>query len=458
VTVLGRRLQPSGILVLSFAGAILAGTLLLKLPAAAVQPLGWIDAFFTATSAVCVTGLIVVDTGSAFTPFGQVVILLLIQAGGLGIMTFAVFFSLLFGGRLSFQDRWVIQESLLYSPSTELRRLLGHVLVFTLTVEGIGALLLWSVFARDLGVWRGLYVSVFHAVSAFCNAGFSLFADNLMRYRGHAGVNFVITGLIIVGGLGFLVILELRDRLWALRSLEQRRGALRRPLSLHAKLVLAVTAGLLALGMVAFLALERHNLLSGLAWGERLQAAWFMTVTPRTAGFNTVDYGQATAATLFFTMLLMFIGASPGSTGGGVKTTTVGLLVALLHSRRRASPNVFAFGRTVPRGVVERALAVTLLAAALVAGVAVLLLVAEQGAVAYRAARQAALPLLFEAVSAFGTVGLSAGVTPTLSPAGRLLIVLLMFVGRVGPLTVALVASGVSGPRYRYAEESVMVG
>ncbi len=447
-------------LLLSFAAAVAAGTLLLLLPASTRRPLGVIDALFTATSAVCVTGLAVVDTGSTFTPLGQALILVLIQAGGLGIMTFAVFFAVAVGGaRPSFQERFVIEESLLHSPHADMARLLRRVLGFALGVEALGALALWPVFADRLGPGHGLWAGVFHAVSAFCNAGFSLFADSLTGYRGHAGVNLVITGLIVVGGLGFLVNLELGAQLRArLGGRAARAGRERRPLSLHAKLVLSVSAALLLLGALGCLALEHDNLLRDLPWRERLLAAWFMAVTPRTAGFNTVDYGQASAATLFFTAMLMFVGASPGSTGGGIKTTTLGLLLALLRARRRGSPGVFAFSRALPRNVVERALSVSLLSAALIAGVLLLLLLAEQGQVAYSAARTPFLPLLFEAVSAFGTVGLSTGITPELSPAGRLLVVGLMFAGRVGPLTLALVGVGGGAPRYRYAEESVMVG
>ena len=290
---------------------------------------------------------------------------------------------------------------------------------------------------------------------AFCNAGFSLFPDNLIRYRADVTVNLVITALIIVGGLGFLVNMELRDQ--ALLRWRKRRPP---RLSLHTRLVLVVTAALLVVGMAGFLISEWRNLLQGLPLPEKLLASWFQSVTPRTAGFNTVDYGQAATATLFFTIFLMFIGASPGSTGGGVKTTSVGLLFALLHARYRGRGRAMLFQRTIPHAVMDRALSVILLSWILASSALLLLTVAELGFAPHGRARPQFIALMFETVSAFGTVGLSTGITPSLTPAGKMLIALLMFAGRLGPVTVAL-AAGRKAPgrvRFRYAEENVMVG
>jgi trk system potassium uptake protein TrkH len=431
------------------------GSFLLSLPFAQaggrVTPL---DAFFTATSAVCVTGLVVVDTGTRFSTAGQAVVLGLIQAGGLGLMTFAVFVSAVLGRSLSFTDRMVIQDAMHHTPSPGVRRLVRYVLVFTLATEAVGAALLWLRFSGERTAGEALWQAVFHSVSAFCNAGFSLLGDNLVRYRADAFVNLVVTGLVIVGGLGFLVNLELRDQLIA-------RLTRRRPprLTLHARLVLAVTGILLVVGALGFLLLEWHNLLAGLPLGEKLLAAWFQSVTPRTAGFNTVDFGQASSDTLFFTIFLMFVGASPGSTGGGIKTTSLGLIFALFVARWRGRGRARLFKRTIPHAVMDRALALALLAWVLVSA-AILVLVNTQGrGEPFPSDEPRFIALMFEAVSAFGTVGLSTGITPSLSAAGKLVLVALMFAGRVGPLTLVL-AVGPRGERgrFRYAEENVMVG
>ncbi|MBI3932681.1 MAG: TrkH family potassium uptake protein [Acidobacteria bacterium] len=449
------QLHPSAVLVASFGGAILAGAVLLSAPVSSTgMPVSFLDALFTATSATCVTGLTVVDTGTRFSLFGQWVILALIQAGGLGIMTFAVFVALALGRQISFQDRMVIQDSLHHSPTAELRKLVRYILVFTVTVEVAGALCLWVRWRSEFPAARALYLALFHAVSAFCNAGFSVFSDSLARYRGDVPVNLVVTALVVVGGLGFLVNMELRDQV-ALRIRGRRPPAL----SLHAKLVSTVTAWLLALGTVGFLGLEWGNLLRDVPGGEKLLVSWFHSVMPRTAGFNTVDYGRAAAGTLFFTVLLMFVGGSPGSTAGGIKTTSLGLLVGLVRARWAGRGRAFLFGRTVPHTVMDRALSVTLVSWVLASGALMLLVVTEQGAAPHDAAEPRFLSLMFETVSAFATVGLSTGLTPQLTPAGKAILIVLMFVGRLGPLTVAFAAGRARPPRrFRYAEENVMVG
>jgi trk system potassium uptake protein TrkH len=444
------------LLAASFALVIVAGTALLSLPLAhAAAPVPLLDALFTATSAVCVTGLTVVDTGTRFTPFGQAVVLGLVQVGGLGLMTFAVFAGLALGGRVAFTSRVVIQETMHHTPRAGVRRLVRYVLAFTLVSEAAGALVLWLRFRAETGLPGGaVWSSVFHSVSAFCNAGFSLFPDNLVRYRGDVAVNLAITGLIILGGLGFLASMELRDQLAA--RLRRRRPP---RLTLHTRLVLVVSAALLLGGMLVYLALEWHNVLGGMPPGERLLAAWFLSVTPRTAGFNTVDYGQMASQTLFFTIFLMFVGASPGSTGGGIKTTTFGLLVALVAARWRGRGRATVFHRTIPHAVMDRALLLAMLAWALVSLGIGLLSMAETGDAPYLDERPRFIAMMFEAVSAFGTVGLSTGITPTLAGASKLVLIALMFVGRVGPLTLVLaIRPRERKGRFRYAEENVMVG
>lgn len=439
----------------SFALVIAGGTLLLSLPFAhSGEPVSFLDALFTSTSAVCVTGLTVVDIGTRFSPAGQAVVLALIQVGGLGLMTFAVFVGVLLGRKVAFTDRMVIQGSMHHTPKAGVRRLVRHVLAFTLAVEAAGAALLWLRFRGQYAAGEAIWQSVFHSVSAFCNAGFGLLADNLVRYRGDVLVNLVVTGLIVAGGLGFLVNMELWDQA------RLRLRGIRAPLlTLHARLALTVTAALLLGGTVAFLALEWGNVLRDLPLGERVLAAWFQSVTPRTAGFNTIDYGQVSSDTLFFTIFLMFVGASPGSTGGGIKTTTFGLLMALVVARWRGRGRATVFHRTIPHAVMDRALTLALLAWALVSLAIGLLAAIETRGVPVGEAKPRFLALMFEAVSAFGTVGLSTGITASLSGAGKLVLVALMYVGRVGPLTLVLaVGPRPSRGRFRYAEENVMVG
>jgi trk system potassium uptake protein TrkH len=443
------------LLVASFALVIGLGALLLSLPVAhAGGPVSLLDAFFTATSATCVTGLTVVDTGSRFSPFGQAVVLGLIQVGGLGLMTFAVFVGIALGGRVAFTERVVIQETMHHTATAGVRRLVRHVLVFTFLAEVAGALLLWLRFRGESVPGGAAWAAVFHAVSAFCNAGFSLFPDSLVRYRGDMPVNIVISGLVVLGGLGFLASMELRDHVVArLRRVRPPQA------SLHTRLVLAVTVGLLAGGMLVYLSLEWDNVLAGMPLGERVLAAWFLSVTPRTAGFNTVDYGQMASQTLFFTIFLMFVGASPGSTGGGLKTTTFGLLVALVVARWRGRGRASVFHRTIPHAVMDRALLLAMLAWALVSLGIGLLAITATGDMPYLEERPRFVAMMFEAVSAFATVGLSTGITPTLAPGSKLVLIALMFVGRVGPLTLVLaMRPRTQRGRFRYAEENVMVG
>jgi trk system potassium uptake protein TrkH len=416
--------------------------------------LSFLDALFTSTSAVCVTGLTVVDTGSRFSAAGQAVVLALIQVGGLGLMTFAVFVGVLLGRKVAFTDRMVIQDSMHHTPKAGIRRLVRYVLAFTLATEAAGAILLWLRFRGRFPAGEAVWQSVFHSVSAFCNAGFSLLADNLVRFRGDVFVNLVVTGLVIVGGLGFLVNMEVWDQ-----ARDRLRGS-RSPLpTLHTRLALAVTVALLLAGTAGFLALEWGNVLRDLPLRDRVLAAWFHAVTPRTAGFNTIDYGQVSSDTLFFTIFLMFVGASPGSTGGGIKTTTLGLLVALVVARWRGQGRATVFHRTIPHAVMDRALTLALFAWVLVSLAAGLLVATETHGVPAGAAEPRFVALMFEAVSAFGTVGLSTGITASLSGAGKLVLIVLMYAGRVGPLTLVLAV----GPpqrrgRFRYAEENVMVG
>lgn len=437
--------SPAQVLVGGFASLILVGALLLTLPVSSRDgaPLPFLDALFTSTSAVCVTGLVVVDTHDQFSLFGQIVILLLIQVGGLGIMTMSTLIFLLLGRRVSLRNRLIIQEAMNHLTLEGMVRLVRRVLLVTMTVEGVGALLLAARWSFDMGFPKCLYYGVFHAVSAFCNSGIDLFGGfrSLSGYATDVWVNLVITSLIIVGGLGFSVVSEV---------VAHRRGT---RLSLHARLVLLTTATLIAVGTIVIFLLEWDNpaTLGPLGPLGRVLGAYFQAVTPRTAGFSTVSIGDMRAATQLFLVILMFIGASPGSTGGGIKTSTFATLLLAVRSVVRGKEDVEVFERRIPRRIVYRALAVSMISLALVVVMTMALSITRNDDL---------LSVLFEATSAFGTVGLSMGLTPNLTPLGKVLIIATMFAGRVGPLTVAtaIAQRQHAANAVKYPEERIMVG
>ncbi|MEJ2363892.1 MAG: TrkH family potassium uptake protein [Deltaproteobacteria bacterium] len=450
-----RLITPVNLPILSFAALILTGTLLLILPAAANGPrLSFVDGLFTATSATCVTGLIVVDTGSKLSLFGQWVVLALIQCGGLGIMTFSTVLILVMTGRFSFMQRSVIQDSFTHGPDTALPSLVRHVVLFTLLLEAVGAAMLFLRFSKIYHPGRALYFAVFHAISAFCNAGFSLYRQSLMDFSGDPLVSLTVAFLIIFGGIGFLVLLELK-RLFLSRG-RNRRG---RRLSVHSKLVLTLTVILLAGGTVGFLISEWNGSMGGLTGPSKFLAAFFQSVTARTAGFNTLDFGKMANVTLLFTILLMFVGAGSGSTAGGIKVNTLGVLFALSRSRLRGEEGTSIFRRSLSPETVGRAISVLVLAVVLIYAATMALTVSELGTTLHQESRGLFLELLFEVVSAFGTVGLSVGITPQLSSVGKLIIILVMYLGRLGPLSIAVALTGKeTRSRFKYAEENVMIG
>jgi trk system potassium uptake protein TrkH len=450
-----RLITPLNLPLLSFGALILGGTILLMLPAAANgPPLRAIDALFTATSATCVTGLVVVDTGTRLSLFGQWVVLILIQCGGLGIMTFSTVLMLLVSGRFSLVSRSVIQDSFTHTPDVRLRSLVRHVLLLTLLIEGAGAALLLIRFLAIYPPAKALYHAVFHATSAFCNAGFCLYSDSLTGFRADPLVNLTVCGLIITGGIGFLVLMEL-TRLFR-KSVKPSRP---RRLSLHSKLALCVTLFLLAVGTAVFLFTEWHVSMSGLPIPLKVMTAFFQSVTARTAGFNTLDFGTMANVTLVFTILLMFIGASSGSTGGGIKTNTVGVLFALSRSVLRGEQSPHIFKRAIASTTMGRAISVLVASAMVVYMATMAMIYTEVGFVSHETSRGLFLELLFEVVSAFGTVGLSVGITPHLTWGGKLILVLVMYIGRLGPLSIAVALAGKERrPTYQYAEEHIMIG
>jgi trk system potassium uptake protein TrkH len=455
---LWRRLTPPQLFVISFAALVVFGTLGLRLlPGLYVgPPLGWLEALFTATSAVCVTGLLVVDTATYFTAAGQGFLLLLIQLGGLGMITFTTLIILALGRRLSLRHERLSVVGAEVAPHVPIERLTRDVVRFTFGVEAVGALLLYLLWVPRFGWIGAAWPAVFHSVSAFCNAGFSTFSDSLVGFQSSGATLLVVTALLVVGGMGFLTMEELVLRRHALRE-----GRVFR-LSLHSRLALTTTGLLLAAGWLFFGILEANGTLAHLPAGDRVVNALLMSASPRTAGFNSIDYAQARDSTNFLTIILMFIGGSPGSTAGGLKTTTVAIIALLAWNRFRGRELPSLWARSLPPETVQRAVGLAVAMFVVVNAAVLLFTLTEQGAALDTAGRSNRfLAHTFEVVSALNTVGLSMGVTPLLSDAGKGLAVLLMFVGRVGPLTVAAalaLSAARHGARFRYAYEDVVVG
>ena len=439
---------PERLFIFSFAFVILSGAVLLSQPIAVHgPPLNFIDALFTATSATCVTGLIVVDTATRFTVYGQVVILFLIQLGGLGIMTFSVAFFYLMARRLSIGNKGLLEASFSQMPMQGMRGLLRTIFTATFIIEGIGAAILSIRFAFDMPWQKAVYFGVFHAVSAFCNAGFALFSDSLMSYQN----DFVVTGtvalLIIFGGLGFVVLYELH----------QKRSSFKM-LSLNSRIVLSTTIGLLIFGFVFIMLFESGNTLNSLSWPQKILHAFFQSVTTRTAGFNSLDIGHLSNATLFIMIILMYIGASPSSTGGGIKTTTLATILAFTRSRFKNQEHTQVFNRSLSGSAVSKAVTIVIFSSFTVILFTTLLLFTELSGHSHQASRGLFMELLFEVTSAIATVGLSTGITPHLSPAGRVLITLVMFIGRLGPLTTALAIGKKEPQKFKYVKEEILIG
>ena len=447
-----RFLTPERTLILSFLIMILMGTSLLSIPyAARGKSPALIDALFTATSAVCVTGLIVVDTGSFYSQFGQTIILILIQVGGLGIMTFSVFFYLLLGRSIGFRDRRIIQDTFSQFPIRNIYVLLKSVFLYTMVIEFFGALLLFIGWNSHFPLMTALYFSLFHAISAFCNAGFSLFSDSFVGFQNNILVNLSVTSLIILGGIGFIVLREIFD-IGLRRNLPLR-------LSLHSKVVLTTTTALVVLATLFIFFIERDNSLLKFPMGEQILISYFQSITSRTAGFNTIPMVSLSNATCFILVILMFIGASPGSCGGGIKTTNLATLVSLAFNRYKGRSHANVFKRTIPNETVSRSISIILASALAVTIITIFLLITQLGDLSHTESRGLFLEYLFETVSAFGTVGLSMGVTTKLDSPGKLIIIAMMLLGRLGPLTLAFaMARRAKKVEFQYAEENIIVG
>jgi trk system potassium uptake protein TrkH len=445
-----RHLSPTRIFVLSFAGVIVIGGILLWFPFSATKgPLRFVDALFSSTSAVCVTGLVVIDIGKDLSTLGQVITIVLFQVGGLGIITFSTVFFVLMGRGLSFKGREIVQSTFLHTPRRDFIVIARMVLWFTFITEALGTLFLFIRFSMDFPPGTALYHAVYNAISAFNNCGYSLFSDSLVRYQGDLIVNLTMMGLIVHGGIGFIVQYEVLSRL---------KGVQKR-LSVHSRIVLISTALLILSGAFLFYLFERNYIIRDAPVLTKILTSFFQSVTPRTAGFNTVDIGTLTNATLLLMLVLMFIGASPGSTGGGVKTTSVALLVMLMWNRLKGNLDLNVFNRTIPREIVSRSISIIFASAFSIAIITSVLLIAGGGKLPPLESRHHFVEYLFDTVSAFGTVGLSMGVTAKLNDLQKYALILMMFVGRVGPLTLAFSLSrSTGGKSLTYAEEGVMVG
>ncbi|MDD2401569.1 MAG: TrkH family potassium uptake protein [Clostridia bacterium] len=441
----GKKLTPPRVLVLGFLIIICLGAIMLMLPQATIdgQGLPVLDAFFTATSAVCVTGLVVVDTGTFFTIFGQLVILLLIQVGGIGFMTFAAIFAIFLGRKISFKERLMLQNALNQFSLEGIVRLVKYIIKISFAIEGLGALALAFRWRVELGWAKAIYYGAFHSVSGFNNAGFDLLGNHnsLTSYQGDIFINVIMMFLVVTGGLGFAVLSDFYTF----------KG---KKLSLHSILVIKCSLVLIVGGAAAIYLLELFNpaTLGGMSSGSKVLAALFQSISSRTAGFNTIDISGLKDATKLIVAFLMFIGASPGSTGGGIKTTTFLVIVlSVFHTFKGDSP-VEIRERTIPKDIIHRALSIMFMASLLIAVVTLLLTITEKGDF---------LSLFFETVSAFGTVGLSTGITPFLSSVGKIAIICTMFSGRVGLLTLAFALShkrNISRTHIKYPEERIIIG
>ncbi len=442
---------PSQILAGGFFALILVGTLFLTLPLSASNgvSIGLVDAFFTSVSSVCVTGLIVRDTPLDFSLFGQIVIMLLVQIGGLGYMTSATVIYLLVGKRIGLAERLIMRESLNVLSMEGLVRFTKGVLFITLVIEGIAALLLAVRFSRDFSYLKALYLGIFHSVTSFNNAGFSLFSDNLIGYRGDFAVNVIIMANIILGGIGFIIFSDLYR--YSKREIQN--------LSLHTKITLTATVLLIFMGAILLFIFENSGsaaTMQGLSLTDRILVSLFHSVSARTAGFNTVNVADMANDSLFLLIVLMVIGASPGSTGGGIKTTTFAIMMVALWTSVRGRQDTTVFRRRIPIELVAKAFLLTTMVTIIIITSTTLLLLTEN---------RSFIQTLFEVASAFGTVGLSTGdggilsLSGIFSTTGKIIISLTMYAGRLGPLLLSImIVKGAYPQRYRYPEGRILIG
>lgn len=446
------NLNPVQILAIGFALVIFTGGTLLSLPisSASGEFTPFLDSVFTATSAVCVTGLVTLDTGTHWNYFGKTVIVILIEIGGLGFMSISTLIALVIGKKITLKERLLIQEAYNAQNLQGIIRLVRYLMIFTIGVQLTAAMILMTQFIPMYGVGQGIYYGIWHAVSAFCNAGFDLFGNvvtgtfqSLTLLNNNKVILLTLGNLIVIGGLGFSVWLEL----WNSR----KKPKVLRRLSLHSKVVISLTAILIFAPAFIMLLLEWSNTLEGMTFGNKLVNAWFMSVTPRTAGFNSVSTTEMAPASRFITMLLMFIGGSPGSTAGGIKTTTFGIVIFTILSVLKGREDTEIFGKRLSKSTVYKAVAVFAIGISLVILDIMVLSVTELGV--------SMEMIMYEVLSAFGTVGLTQGITPFLSSPGKIVIATTMYLGRVGPMTVMLALARLKpSAALRYPEDKLLIG
>ena len=439
------KLRGVQILALGFLLLILVGALILTLPISTTsgESTNFLDALFTATSAVCVTGLIVVDTGTYWNAFGQTVIMILIEIGGLGFMSFTTLIAIILGKKITLRERLILQDAMNTFNIQGLVKMVKYVLVFTVSVQFFGALLFSTQFVPEYGLGKGAFYSIFHSISAFCNAGFDIFGNfsSLTSYNSNAVVIMVASALIIIGGLGFTVWSEV----YSSKSLKK--------VSLHSKMVILMTIVLVLGGTLLMFLFENNNVntIGNMSFFDKIMNSFFASVTPRTAGFNSIPTDGMTTAGQFLTIILMFIGGSPGSTAGGIKTTTIGILIVTIVCVIKGREDAEVFKRRFSKDLVYKAFTLIFIGVSLVIVVTMLLSYTEKGA--------SFISLFYETVSAFGTAGLTLGLTSELSSIGKVLIIFMMYLGRVGPLTVVLsitrkkINSGI-----KYPEGKILIG
>ncbi|WP_244835311.1 TrkH family potassium uptake protein [Clostridium sp. BJN0001] len=439
------RLDAVQILAIGFLVLIVAGGILLSLPISSAKGnyTNLLDAIFTSTSAVCVTGLVTLDTGTYFSTFGQVVIIILIEFGGLGFMSITTFAAILIGKKITLRDRLIVQEAMNTFNIEGLVRMVYYVFVFTLSVQLFGALLLSTQFIPEYGLIKGLFFSIFHSISAFCNAGFDLFGhfNSLTGYSGNSVVILTISILIIIGGLGFSVLMEIYNYKNS------------KKFSINSKIVIYMTAFLVIFGTIFFFVIEFSNkaTIGDMNFKNKILNSFFAAVTPRTAGFNTISTNDMTMPGKFLTIILMFIGGSPGSTAGGLKTTTFSVILLTIMCVLKGREETEVFERRLSKETVYKAFTMFFVAMTLVLTVAMVLSITEKN--------EPFINLLYEATSAFGTVGITTGVTQHLSIVGKIIIIITMYFGRVGPITVILAfISRKKKTGYKYPEAKILIG
>ena len=437
------KLNGVQILALGFLVLILLGGILLSLPISSKsgEATNFLDAVFTATSAVCVTGLVTLNTSAHWSIFGQTIIITLIEIGGLGFMSFAVLFAMILGKKITLRERLVMQEAMNTYSIQGLVKMVRYVLVFTVSVQFFGALLLSTQFVPEFGLVKGIFFSIFHSISAFCNAGFDLFGNSLMNYSSNSVVILVISALIIIGGLGFTVLLEIYE----FKGMKK--------LSLHSKIVILSSTILVFGGAILMFIFEYNNpqTIGNMSIQDKLLNSFFASVSPRTAGFNSITLTEMSIAGNFSTIILMFIGGSPGSTAGGLKTVTLSIIVLTIISVIKGREDTEVFGRRFSKKIVYKAFTIAFIAISLVIGVTMILSCTESNA--------SFMQLLYEVVSGLGTVGLTLDLTPKLTIVGKILIMIMMYLGRVGILTVMFALTRKKDKRsYKYPEGKILIG